>query len=79
MDGLLSDLVGTKIDLWSGGGGSEHVDHGTLEAFDGQWCRVRDGSDQVLCFPISNIRLVKGRPQGKVGLPLPSASNNVQE
>lgn len=73
MEELLKDLVGTRVQVWSGVGDSEHSDLGLLEACNERWCRLRESEDVVLCFPIANIRLVKGRPQRTVGLPLPAA------
>jgi len=75
MEELLKDLIGTQVDLWSNAGNSEHVDHGLLEACNERWCVLRESGDALLCFPINNVRLVKGRPPRKVGLPLPSSGS----
>lgn len=56
--GVLEDLLGAEVEVRSLRGQGECVDTGVLEAFDAQWIKVRK-DDEVLFFPIANVRLLK--------------------
>lgn len=58
MNELLQELVGQRVRVYSTAGNSGYGDEGILEAFDGQWLRLRrDG--ETLFFCVYNIRLLK--------------------
>jgi hypothetical protein len=78
MEELLQDLVGTVVELRSNAAGAEHTDRGTLEAVNDRWCRMRAADGSVLCFPIANVRLVKGRTQ-RPSLPVPASAGDIAD
>lgn len=58
-DNVLSELLGRDVEVRSLRGQSECVDSGVLEAFDERWIKLRTDSDELLYFPIANVRLLK--------------------
>jgi hypothetical protein len=61
MNSVLSELLGKEVEvrsMSSGDSGTDWKDSGVLEAFDGQWLKLRKGHER-LYFPIYNVRLVK--------------------
>ncbi len=56
---VLSELLGQEVEVRSLRGQSECVDSGVLEAYDERWLKVRQSPEQVLYFPIANVRLLK--------------------
>ena len=72
MEEMLRDLIGANVELRSNSGAAEYTDRGTLEAVTDRWCRLRAADGSLLCFPIANIRLIKGTPQ-RVNLPVPAS------
>lgn len=55
----LSELIGHQVDVRSRVWNGEASDEGILEAYDYPWIRLRKGKDELLCFPVHNIRFVK--------------------
>lgn len=58
MEDVLRELLGKRVIVYSGENNA-YSDKGTLEAYDGNWVRLRVPSGDLLCFPIYNIRLLK--------------------
>lgn len=56
--GLIQELVGKRIRVWSRGGETTYTDDGVLDAFDGEWLRL-DKGDEKLYFALYNVRLIK--------------------
>lgn len=61
MNNALEDLVGKKVTVWSLGTQIEDTEAGVLEAYEHPFVRLRKG-DQVLVFPVYNIRVLKPIP-----------------
>jgi hypothetical protein len=59
MNEIMRDLIGQRVEVWSVGTDMAYHDTGTLEAFEYPWIRLRSDSDEVMCFPVHNVRLVK--------------------
>ncbi len=57
-ESVVSELLGQQVEVRSLRGQSECVDAGVLEATDERWIKLRK-DDEVLYFPIANVRLVK--------------------
>lgn len=55
---LLRDLVGKYVQVYSVRGEAEISDAGILEAYDGDWLRLRK-DDALLYFSVYRIRLIK--------------------
>lgn len=58
MTGLLKDLVGRQVVVYSGESGG-YRDHGVLEAFDEHWFRLREKNGDLLYFSVHMTRLIK--------------------
>jgi hypothetical protein len=59
MNDALRDLIGQRVKVWSGEGQTSYTDEGVLEAFVDPWIRLRNDQNELLCFPVYNVRLVK--------------------
>lgn len=57
--GGVYDLVGHQVEVISMEGPDRYVDTGIMEWCDGSWIQLRKKNNDVLCFPIYNVRLVK--------------------
>ena len=55
----LGELIGHRVEVRSHSGEGDAADEGVLESFDYPWLCLRKGKDEILCFPVHNIRLVK--------------------
>lgn len=58
MEGLLRELVGREVVVYSGETGG-YRDHGKLEAVDDRWIKVIQKNGEPLFFSIAMVRLVK--------------------
>lgn len=56
---LIDEMIGKKVQVFSVNGAGEQQVVGTLEAFDGVWVKVKKAENDVLYFPIYQIRLIK--------------------
>ncbi|MCW5942140.1 MAG: hypothetical protein KIS66_07900 [Fimbriimonadaceae bacterium] len=56
--GLIGELLGHKVAIFTAGTQSGFKDEGVLEAFDGQILRLRKGAD-CYYFPLFHIRLIR--------------------
>lgn len=67
----IEDMAGVKVAVRSNPtGSSDCEDTGILEDFDYPWVRLRKGRNEVICFPVHNIRLMKNlEPLKKVSVP----------
>ncbi len=55
----IGDLIGKQVEVRSQYGGGEGVDRGILEVYDYPWIRLRKDNNEILCFPVQNVRMVK--------------------
>jgi hypothetical protein len=62
---LIQGLIGQEVRVWSVAASQSYADDGVLIACDGAWLCLRNGANELLYFPIHNIRLLKphGRPK----------------
>lgn len=59
MNSLIEEMMGKKVQVFSINGAGEQQVVGTLEAFDGTWVKVRKAENDILYFPVTNVRLIK--------------------
>ena len=57
MNEAIEDLLGNKVRVFSIN--VPNGDEGVLESFEYPWVRIRSKDDNILCFPVHNIRLLK--------------------
>jgi hypothetical protein len=57
MNDLRKELLGKKVEVRSGDG--SYRDEGKLVDYDERWVKLDKGYDEVIYFPIVNIRLLK--------------------
>lgn len=53
---VLQGLVGQQVELR---GESATIDKGILQAYDDRWVVLKKLGDELLYFPIANVRLLK--------------------
>lgn len=58
MTGLIQELIGKKVRVFSGSDSGGFTDDGVLEACDGEWLRLFKNNEK-LYFPLYNVRLIK--------------------
>jgi hypothetical protein len=69
MNDAIERLVGQQVQVWSNSAGQGFTDAGILVSFDYPWLVIRADSGELFCFPVHNVRLMKGRaPRGDTHL-----------
>jgi hypothetical protein len=61
MNEAIKELIGQRVEVWSVGTDTPYHDTGVLEAFDYPWIRILGDANEVMCFPVHNVRLLKLR------------------
>lgn len=56
---VIGDMIGQRVEVRTQYGTQDGVDRGILEAYDAPWIRLRKDNNEIFCFPIYLVRLVK--------------------
>lgn len=55
----VTELVGRTVEVISMEGHDRYTDVGVLESFETPWINIRKKNNELLCFSVHNIRLIK--------------------
>ena len=57
--GLIQELIGKKVTIYSAQGETERSDIGVLEGAEGDWLKLHKETGEILYFTVERVRMVK--------------------
>lgn len=57
--GLIQELIGKKVTVYSALGDSERSDVGILQGAEGDWLKLHKETGETLYFQVTRVRMVK--------------------